>query len=380
MTDYPAYIQRMIDQARERGQWYCGQPDAAAICFDVLALFPDHHEAAELVYQLFCDEWLIYDNRNALQQQIDEWDDRPWQQRRRLALSLRFMSRWEDWHTEFKRGDPRRRYGPDDVAELLHTGRDLLLEAYCLGDEECTDLAWPVFVEAFGRTSDPQGALMWVGKQYADLGFFADAVEVLAVLCARFADRSATSGPSSAERLLAEVRWWRDNAHRLPWLPPPGDGSRYRRMMSFIDTNAPSDEEIIRDLRARAEARRAEQPAPTAEWRPVVTSDVAALIEAALPNRPAPAQPDAALVDWSFLDRDNGQPGEMPEWAKRTMRMFKDELPDDLVDRYRWSRPIPKPSTPPRYDPNEPPFDPNEFLDLDDDAPDSDDDDDTPFG
>jgi hypothetical protein len=116
MTNYPTYIQRMIDQAREQGQWYCGQADAAAICFDVLALFPDHQEAAELVYQLFCDEWLIYDNRNALQQQIDEWDDRPWQQRRRLALSLRFMSRWEGWHAEFKRGESHRRSGPDNAS------------------------------------------------------------------------------------------------------------------------------------------------------------------------------------------------------------------------------------------------------------------------
>jgi hypothetical protein len=61
-------------------------------------------EVAAICFDLFCDAWLIYDNRNALQQQIDEWDDRPWQQRRRLALSLRFMSRWEGWHAEFKRG------------------------------------------------------------------------------------------------------------------------------------------------------------------------------------------------------------------------------------------------------------------------------------
>jgi len=377
MTNDPAYIQRMLDQAREQGQWYCGQADAAAICFDVLTLFPDHQAAADLIYELFCDEWLIYDNRIALQQQIDEWDDRPWQQRRRLALSLRFMSRWEGWHGGIERGELRRKYGPDDVAELLSEGRGLLLEAYCLGDEECTDLAWPVFVEAFGRTSDPQGALMWVGKQYADLGFFADAVEVLAELCARYADRSATSGPASAERLLAEVRWWRDNAHRLPWLPPAGDGSRYRWMMSFIDPNAPSDEEIIRELRALAEARRAELPMPSAEWRPVLNQDVATLVKAALPSLTAPDQPDPTLVDWSFLDRDDRQPGDLPEWAKRTIGMFKDELPDDMVQRYRWSRPIAKPATPPRYDPNEPPFDPDEFLDLDDDAPDNDDD--SPF-
>jgi hypothetical protein len=83
----------MLKQARAEGQYYCYQPDCAALCFDVLALVPDCCEASDLVYELFCDEWLINDNRNAVQQNIDEWDDRPHQQRRRLALSFRFMSR-----------------------------------------------------------------------------------------------------------------------------------------------------------------------------------------------------------------------------------------------------------------------------------------------
>jgi len=43
---------------------------------------------APLVYQLFCDEWNIYDMRVAIQRQVDEWDDRPSEHRRRLALSL----------------------------------------------------------------------------------------------------------------------------------------------------------------------------------------------------------------------------------------------------------------------------------------------------
>jgi hypothetical protein len=158
------------------------------------------------------------------------------------------------------------------VADLLDEGRGLLLEAYCLGDEECTDLAWPLFVEAFRRTADPHGALLWVGKQYADLGFFADAVEVLAELCSRFDDERA-------RRVLAEVRWWRDNAHRIPWLPPPGDGSRYRRMMAFIDPDAPSDEEVIRELRDRARQRRGDLPA----WQPVIAPDLADLVASALP-------------------------------------------------------------------------------------------------
>src|SRR3990172_3430024 len=242
MNPEPTYIQRLLDQARAEGQWYCGQADAAALCFDVLALISDHRAAAELVYELFCDEWTLYDNRNAIQQHIDEWDDRPWQQRRRLALSFRFMSRWDGWQREYEKGYEREREGPPDVADLLDGGKGQLLHAYCLGDEACTNFAWPLFAEAFRRTTDPRHALLWVGKQYADLGFFADSVEVLAELCSRFNDLSA-------RRLLAEVRWWRDNAHRLPWLPPPGDGARYWRMMSFIDPHAPSDEEVIRSLR-----------------------------------------------------------------------------------------------------------------------------------
>src|SRR3990172_10307755 len=74
-----------------------------------------------------------------------------------------------------------------------------------LGDEECANFAWPLFAEAFRRTNDPRHALLWAGKQYADLGFFADAVEVLAELCSRFDD-------AGARRLLAQLRWWRDNA------------------------------------------------------------------------------------------------------------------------------------------------------------------------
>ena len=360
MSTDPAYVQRLLAQTREEGQWYCGQPDAAALCFEVLALFPDNREAAELVYELFCDEWLIYDNRNALQQHIDEWDDRPWQQRRRLALSFRFMSRWDGWHREYEKGYEREREGPPDVADLLDKGKGQLLHAYCLGDEECAGFAWPLFAEAFRRTHDPRHALLWVGKQYAELGFFADAVEVLAELCSRFKDESARC-------LLAEVRWWRDNAHRLPWLPPPGDGSRYRRMMAFIDPDAPTDEEVIRSL--RAEAGQIGQR----DWRPTIDPALADLVAAALPPSTQETTPAPTLVDWSFLDTDDGRPGELPEWAKKMMRLFPRQA-DDIARRHCWSRPIQPPATPPRRDPNEPPFDPQEFFDLDDEADEADDD------
>lgn len=354
MTHYPAYVQRLLDQARDEGQWYCGQYDAAARCYEVLALFPEHQEAAALIYELFCDPWLIYDARVALQQQIEEWDDRPWQQRRRMALSFRFMSRWEGWHREYEEGHEQERSGPPDVAELLDEGKGQLLHAYCLGDEACSDFAWPLFTESITRTNGPRAAMLWVGKGYADMGFFPDAAEVLATLCARFDD-------ADARRLLAEVRWWRDNAHRLPWLPPPGDGTRYWRMMTFVDPDAPGDTDVLEELRARAAARG--EPAP----RPLLDADVARLLASALPEPSALPDSAPALVDWSFLDADDGQPGEPPPWAKRMLELFPGDMGEDMARQYRWTRAIQPPATPRRYDPDEPPLDEDDDAWLEDD-------------
>lgn len=345
MANYPAYVQRLLAQAREEGQWYCGQPDAAALCFEVLALFPDHEEVAELVYELFCDEWLIYDNRNALQQQIEEWDDRPWQQRRRLALSFRFMSRWPGWEREFEPDPKLERKGPADVAGLLKKGRDYLLYVYCLGDDEGGDLAWTCFNEAFQQTQDLRQALLWVGKQYANLGLFADAGEVLTDFCARYNDEMV-------RRLLAEVRWWRDNAHRLPWLPPAGDGSRYKRMMAKIDPEAPSDDEVVRRFRSKKDWPE-EGPQSLA-----LDPEVLDFVSSAISNLSETSDPKKMLVDWSFLDTDDSQPDELPEWAKKMMRQVPPHMAEEIAKQYRWSRPIPPPATPPRRNPNEPLFEP----------------------
>lgn len=352
MTQYPAYIQRLLAEARDEGQWYGSQADAAAKCYDVLALFPDHPEASDLIYELFCDPWLIYDNRVALQQQIDEWDDRPWQQRRRAALAFRFMSRWEGWNDE----DVRSESGPPDVAELLDQGKGYLISAYCLGDEASGDAAWPLFVEAMASAGDPQATMLWVGTCYADMGFFADAAEVLMALCARYS--SSASSVQIAGRLLAEVRWWRDNVHRLPWLPPSGDGTRYWRMMAFVDPEAASDDDVLEELRARAAAQGHATPPP------LLDPHVERRILSMLPRFDGPPVP--GLVDWSFLDADNGQPGEPPPWAQRMLQLFPGEMAEDMAQRYRWTRTIPPPDEPRRYNPDEPPLDHDELFDEDD--------------
>jgi len=301
MSTYPEYVHQTLNRAREEGRWYCGQPDAAALCFDILALFPDCEEANELVYELFCDEWTVYDNRVAVQQNIDELDDRPWQQRRRLALSYRFMSRWEGKYDIRK----MERGGPADIRKILDDGKMELLGAYCLGDEECTDYAWSIFADALNKAKDPRATLFWIGWQYADLGFFSDAAEALGELCSCFND-------AEARRLLAEVIWWRDNAHRIPWIPPAGDGSRHDRMMESIDPAALKTKDYVR------EARNENQKDRIAPYRPSIDKGLASLFSTAISHEEEKSA--ESIVDWSFLDADDGQPGELPDWAKRQIK------------------------------------------------------------
>ena len=191
-----------------------------------------------------------------------------------------------------------------------------LLGAYCLGDEECTEYAWAIFADALHHTDDPHRTLFWIGQAYADLGFFADAAETLGELCSRFED-------AEARRLLAEVLWWRDNAYRIPWIPPAGDGSRYDRMMQFVDPHALTTQEVI------AHFRHENQQARHAAYHPTLTPALAEILTQVLPDEnlaPAPS-----LVDWGFLDEDDGQPGEPADWVKKQIARFKRRGDDPLV-------------------------------------------------
>ena len=229
-----------------------------------------------------------------------------------------------------------------------------LLGAYCLGDEECTDYAWSIFGDALHKAKDPRKTLFWIGWQYADLGFFADAAEALGELCSHFND-------ADARRLLAEVVWWRDNAHRIPWIPPAGDGSRYDHMMDFIDQSAPKTRDYVQHVRNENQMER------IAPYRPSIDITLASLFDESLPEKKESSSP--SIVDWSFLDMDDGQPGEPADWVKKRIRMYekwRDELHaemlEDLKSSHQLTRNIEPPSTPKRYDPNEPPFDSTEIL------------------
>jgi hypothetical protein len=267
------------------------------------------------------------------------------------------MSRWDGkYEAMMERG------GPKDVRNILHEGKMELLGAYCLGDEECTDYAWSFFADAIEKAKNPQSTLHWIGWQYADLGFFADAAEALGKLCSRFND-------DKSRRLLAEVIWWRDNAHRIPWIPPAGDGSRYDRMMDFIDPSAPKTKDEVQRVRSENQKER------IAPYHPSIDPQLSKLFEQAIPDKQD--ESTSAIVDWSFLDTDNGQPGELPDWVKKNIQRLEhwgeddethQEMITDMQERHRWTRNIPPPSTPKRYDPNEPSSTPpTEFFnDVDD--------------
>lgn len=346
MSNYPVHVHQQLERARVLGKTYCGQADAAAICFDVLADFPDCKEASETIYELFCDEWLIYDNRIALQRLIEEWDDQPHQHRRRLALSFGFMSRYEAWH-EDEIGETETDSllaGTESrtVIRYLQQGKMQLLEAYCMGDEEATDYAWDRMMQAIDDSHDPQNVKLLVAKQYAELGFFADATDLLLEVC-------SAQDNSLARRLLAETRWWRDNAHRVPWIPPPGDGSRYNRLIKLIDPKAPTMQETIAQMRERMR-----QVGYSPSWQPIIDPALAQQFKEVLPQEPeTPETPAPTLVDWSFLDREDGSSTEIAAWVYKDIETHGKQLKNfeaDSLKRHKLTRPIPPPTIPKNYD------------------------------
>jgi tetratricopeptide (TPR) repeat protein len=315
---YPDYVQRTLAQARLLlDEEDYSQPDAAALCFDLLALFPDLQEASDLVLEAFNNPELIRDKRKALGRMIDEWDDRSWQQRRRLALSFRYMSRWEDRYEQYKRD-------PDhlpDVAAMLDEGRNQLLQDYLLGQSQGRDLAWSIFQEAFRRARNPQAAMLWVGHLYAEQGYFAESVELLEELLVQF------PRDEKARRLWAEVRWWRDNQHRIPWIPPAtgGDGQRFRRMMSRMDPDFAADPEAYMQPLDHMPPDPDLLPAdfaPPPSLDPDLENDLAGL----LGEMPLDLPPETA-VDWHYLDiLDSGHLdlSLFPTWAQQLLAEVED--------------------------------------------------------
>jgi len=302
-------------------------PDAAAICYDILALFPDCKEASDLVLEAFNDPWVIRENRKAIGRTIDEWDDRDWQERRRLALSFRMMCRWEGQYREYNDALDPEDVCPSDVKEMLEEGRGQLLQDYLLGASRGSETAWPIFQEAISRTTRPRAAMLWAADLYADQGFFAESVEVLAQLMAQF------PRDEEARRFWAEVRWWRDHQDQIPWIPPQtrGDGRRYRQMMRQIDSEfAANEEAYMRPLEYVPPDM--EKLPPDFELPPPVAAELIARVEEALAELEPGETAASSRVDWSYLDRlEHGQveSSDFPAWAQYLLLDIDD--PDHLA-------------------------------------------------
>ncbi|MCP4416374.1 MAG: hypothetical protein GY805_07115 [Chloroflexi bacterium] len=348
MAKYPEYVSRMLAQARdllEEDDY--GQMDAAAICFDVLALFPEMQEAADLVLQAYTDPWLIRDNRKAIGRHVDEWDDRVWQQRRRLALSFRFTCRWEGQYRQYEDDVDMDDVMPEDVREMLEEGRMQLLQDYLLGQSRGSELAWPIFQEAFKRTAKAEIAMLWVGELYADQGYFAEGVDVLEMLLSRFPHFE------NGRRLWAEVRWWRDYQNHIPWIPPQTstNGRRYRRMMAQIDPEFAAELED-------AEGDLFEHMPPDLDKLPddfelpaLIQDELIARVEEALAQLPDEVGGITA-VDWSYLEKlENGEidTSQFPSWAQYLLLEIDDLQQELFLKQYLLSYL----SNPPLFDESE---------------------------
>ena len=314
MSDYPDYVYRLLTQARDLiAEDDITGPDAAALCFDVLALFPDCQEAADLVLEALNDPWLIRENRRALSRIIDEWDDRAWQQRRRLARSFGYTSQWDGQYRKWDENIDPEDICPSDVKAMLEEGEHQLIQDYLLGETRGAEAAWAIFQEAFKLTNNPRAAMLWVGDLYANQGYFAESVDVLEQLLAEF--------PKDAEarRLWAEVRWWRDYQDRIPWIPPPGegDGRRWRSIMRQTDPEfAEHEEEYMRPL-PYIPPNEASLPDDFA-LPPFIPPDLIARVEEALQDTPPQNTADSP-VDWSYLDKlEQGEVdvSDFPAWAQ----------------------------------------------------------------
>ena len=318
---YPDYVQKMMEEAErlladEEDPDPCG---AAAVCFDILALFPEHEGALKFVSRAYGDGNLIRDNRRALSRLIDEWDDRPWQQHRRLALSFGYVSRWDDNYHEDEEGVDDEREGPEDVKTYLHTGHLQLLEDYLGGQAKGAEGAWQIFQEAIRLSQDPHATMFWVGKEYAQQGYFAESVDVLEALLRKYPEDQA------ARRLWVEVRWWRDHQNSLPWIPPPGDGSRFRRMMMQTDPEGLAASESPESILNQYRPPNPENLPPGMKSVEHVPSNLQEKMDTLFGG--ANDESADSPVDWSYLDaieRREIDVSKFPKWARRYLSHITD--------------------------------------------------------
>jgi tetratricopeptide (TPR) repeat protein len=197
-------IARLIQQADHfilHHDW----DEAAVRCYRILAIDYDNADAQQKLRQIYLQRDLVEDMRSAVLRLSDPEDASPHQHRRRLAFSYKVLSRWEGWLKDDSEQTP-----VDDLEEVTQT----LNAAYLHGDDDELLQVWNRYVETCAQQPEQRCTIQWwMAKQYAQRGFFADAGEVLMELLGGSPD------DYDARYLLAEMRWWRDHADCIAWLP-----------------------------------------------------------------------------------------------------------------------------------------------------------------
>jgi hypothetical protein len=207
MEPHTRTIAKLIQQAQhfmDHSKW----DEAAVRCYQILALDPDNANAQNKLMLIYLQRELVEDMRRALIGLFDPEDASPHQHRRMLAFSYRVLSRWPGWLRDDSEQNP-------PVDELEETAQ-IIDHAYQHGADEDLLGAWNRYVEACGRHPKNKYAIQWwMAKQCAEHGFFADAAEVLTEMlytCPKDDD-------PEARYVLAEMRWWRDHADSIVWIP-----------------------------------------------------------------------------------------------------------------------------------------------------------------
>ncbi|HEX9330321.1 MAG TPA: hypothetical protein VF896_00455 [Anaerolineales bacterium] len=128
----------------------------------------------------------------------------------------------------------------------------------------------------------------------------------------------------SARRLWVEVRWWRDHQNQIPWIPPAGDGSRFRRMMMETDPDGLAASESSESVLNQYRPPKPEDLPPNMKPE-YVPSDLEEKMDALLSD--TNDHSTDSLVDWSYLnaiERREIDVSKFPRWA----REFLDDIDD----------------------------------------------------
>ncbi len=304
----------MMDEARRLLQDETAEYKACLIlCYEILAIYPQHQDAADLVKEVFADPRLIYETRQAICQTIEEWDDRPFQFRLRLAHSFQRLSCWVE-----KSEIDIEAYISSDILQIVQNANRLLSHPQSETAVFDEDLAWYLYRQAIEHSDLPDMILLYAGGQYARQGFFAESASLLHELL-------MTHGNiDNALSLWAEVCWWRDHQYQLPWIPPyyPGNGRRWEIINKRINPDFGDAENST---------------------QPIQGSQAVRLLDPEIINQinhfelDFDMETNTDLVDWGYLDaleNNSITMADFPEWAQYLIKDIDDPAEEDRFIQY----------------------------------------------